>query len=186
MARIKNTSAYPNIPPTSGDYFVVTDVTNSDATKTVTIGSLSNFLNGGAEAEVVLDSTEIKNINTVAQLLPVLDQGTALVVPITAAIYYKAGSEPFNFPPGSKIRIQPQVYTNPSLPICYFEFDATLLNTSTSTLISPTNKFSDLSKNYSAITPTIDSETFLQGTLPSTQGNGTLRITFQYRLISTT
>jgi len=185
MARIKNTSAYPNIPPTSGDYFVVTDVTNSDATKTVTIGSLSNFLNGGAEAEVVLDSTEVKNINTVAQLLPVLDQGTALIVPISAAIYYKAGAEPFNFPAGTKIRIQPQGYTNPSSITCYFEFDATLLNTATSTLISATNKFSDISKSYPFAVPS-NAETFVQGTSLSTQGDGSIRISFQYRLISTT
>lgn len=195
MAKIKNTSVYPNIPPTSGDYFVVTDVTNNDNTKTVTIGALSEFLNGGAESEVVLSSTDIKNLNTVPKAFPILDfsvgAGTALIMPISCGIVFKPGAVNFNFGPGAKIRVQPQGYINPSLPTSYFEFDATLLNNINGVsvggayLISPLNTFSNASQDYIETASGAD-QTFVQSTAASTQGDGSLRISFQYRLISTT
>ena len=195
MAKIRNTSVYPNIPPTSGDYFVVTDVTNNDNTKTVTIGALSEFLNGGAESEVVLSSTDIKNLNTVPKAFPILDfsvgAGTALIMPISCGIVFKPGAVNFNFSAGSKIRVQPQGYTNPSVPTSYFEFDATLLNNPSGIgvggayLISPLNTFSNASQDY-IFTASGADQTFVQSTAASTQGDGSLRISFQYRLISTT
>lgn len=195
MAKIKNTSVYPNIPPTSGDYFVVTDVTNNDNTKTVTIGALSEFLNGGAESEVVLSSTDIKNLNTVPKAFPILDfsvgAGTALIMPISCGIVFKPGAVPFNFSAGDKIRVQPQGYINPSVPKSYFEFDAALLNNplgiavGSAYLISPLNTFSNASQGYEFTASGAD-QTFVQSTAPSTQGDGSLRISFQYRLISTT
>ena len=195
MAKIKNTSVYPNIPPTSGDYFVVTDVTNNDNTKTVTIGALSEFLNGGAESEVVLSSDEIKTLNTAPKAFPILDfsvgAGTALIMPISCGIVFKPGAENFNFAPNSKIRVQPSGYTNPSVPTSYFEFDATLLNNPSGIgvggayLISPLNTFSNASQDY-IFTASGADQTFVQSTAGSGQGDGSLRISFQYRLISTT
>ena len=195
MAKIRNTSVYPNIPPTSGDYFVVTDVTNNDNTKTVTIGALSEFLNGGAESEVVLSSAEIRNLNTSPIPFPILDfsvgAGTALIMPISCGIVFKPGAQSFNFSAGSKIRVQPQGYIIPSSTTSYFEFDATLLNNPSGIvvggayLISPLNTFSNASQDY-IFTASGADQTFVQSTAASTQGDGSLRISFQYRLISTT
>ena len=47
MAKISDTSSYPNITPASGDYLVLTDVSDSNNTKTVTVQALSDFIGGG-------------------------------------------------------------------------------------------------------------------------------------------
>jgi|TARA_R110002126_G_scaffold88784_3_gene212595 hypothetical protein len=43
MAKISNTTVYPNIVPTAEDFVVLTDVSDSDATKTCTIDSLQGY-----------------------------------------------------------------------------------------------------------------------------------------------
>lgn len=47
MPKISNTTSYPNITPSSGDYLVLTDVSDSDNTKTVTIQAIADFIGGG-------------------------------------------------------------------------------------------------------------------------------------------
>ena len=45
MARISNTSVYPNINPVLSDYFVLTDANDDLATKTCTLESLQQLYN---------------------------------------------------------------------------------------------------------------------------------------------
>jgi|TARA_R100000149_G_scaffold65755_1_gene41348 hypothetical protein len=47
MPKISNTTSYPNIIPSSGDYLVLTDISDSDNTKTVTIQAIADFIGGG-------------------------------------------------------------------------------------------------------------------------------------------
>jgi hypothetical protein len=145
---------------------------------------------------VVLSSAEIKTLNTVPIAFPILDfsvgAGTALIMPISCGIVFKPGAVNFNFSAGDKIRVQPEGYINPSsVERSYFEFDATLLNNPSNIgvggayLISPLNTFSNASQDY-IFTASGADQTFVQSTAASTQGDGSLRISFQYRLISTT
>ena len=43
MAKISNTSAYPNITPDGEDYLILTDKENALATKTATLNSIATF-----------------------------------------------------------------------------------------------------------------------------------------------
>jgi len=47
MAKISDTSSYPSITPSAGDYLVLTDVSDSNSTKTVTMQSIADFIGGG-------------------------------------------------------------------------------------------------------------------------------------------
>jgi len=66
MAKISNTSAYPNITPQASDYLVLTDTSDSNATKTVTVQALADFISvGNVTLQEVLDAgnTATEDIN---------------------------------------------------------------------------------------------------------------------------
>ena len=46
MGKISNTAQYPTITPASGDYMVATDVSDSNNTKTITVGSMATPMLG--------------------------------------------------------------------------------------------------------------------------------------------
>ena len=46
MGKISNTTQYPTVTPASGDYMVATDVSDSNNTKTVTVGSMASPMLG--------------------------------------------------------------------------------------------------------------------------------------------
>lgn len=46
MGKISNTAQYPTITPASGDYMVATDVSDSNNTKTITVGSIATPMLG--------------------------------------------------------------------------------------------------------------------------------------------
>ena len=60
MAKISNTTVYPNILPTPNDFVILTDVDDKDATKTCTIGQVGQAL-GISVAQVTLTPFEILN-----------------------------------------------------------------------------------------------------------------------------
>tara|TARA_R100001594_G_scaffold14471_2_gene30793 strand:- start:29869 stop:30402 length:534 start_codon:yes stop_codon:yes gene_type:complete len=58
MAKINNTSVYPNIIPTANDFVVLTDVNDEDKTKTAKVTDFQKFF-GVVTAEITLTSAEI-------------------------------------------------------------------------------------------------------------------------------
>jgi len=65
MAKISNTSAYPNITPEASDFLILTDTSSSNATKTVTVQALADFIDGQVTLQEVLDAgnTATQSIN---------------------------------------------------------------------------------------------------------------------------
>ena len=57
MANISNTTAYPNITPVASDYLVLTDTTQSNLTKTVTVQALADFIDGEVTLLEVLNAS---------------------------------------------------------------------------------------------------------------------------------
>jgi len=58
MAKISNTTAYPNITPLASDYLVLTDTsTTADLTKTVTVQALADFIDGEVTLLEVLNAS---------------------------------------------------------------------------------------------------------------------------------
>lgn len=58
MAKINNTTAYPNVIPTSNDFVILTDVTDNDATKTAKVTDFQAFF-GTKTISKTLSSAEI-------------------------------------------------------------------------------------------------------------------------------
>ena len=56
MAKISNTTAYPNITPQGSDYLVLTDSSDNNATKTVTVQALADFIDDQVTLQEVLNS----------------------------------------------------------------------------------------------------------------------------------
>jgi len=59
MAKISNQSAYPAITPVAGDYLVLTDVSDSNKTKTVTVQAIADFVDGEVTLQEVLDASDV-------------------------------------------------------------------------------------------------------------------------------
>tara|TARA_R110000823_G_scaffold234254_1_gene360504 strand:- start:1800 stop:2336 length:537 start_codon:yes stop_codon:yes gene_type:complete len=70
MAKISNTTVYPNIVPAAGDYLILTDVNDSDRTKTAMVSDFQNFF-GTTSIETTLTSAQIlSSFTTPAILIP--------------------------------------------------------------------------------------------------------------------
>lgn len=182
MAKIANQTAYPIITPTIRDYFIVTDVEDNNNTKNVSIGSLQGFMGSQPPAEIILTGAQIQNLQGAPVIINVDNPTNSLVVPVSCAFYYTATTEPFNFAALSKIKIANENYSG--LASTYFEFDATYLNTVTSSLICPVNTWGTTSQTFPLATPGTELVIFADNV--STQGTGTLKISIQYRLVATT
>jgi len=98
MAKISNTSAYPNITTLdSADYLILTDAENQLKTKTCTLGDLQELF--GVDTLVTsttVNSASLLTLNTTpAVLVPAVD-GSVLDV-ISVMCYLDAGSQVYDF-----------------------------------------------------------------------------------------
>ncbi len=83
MSKINNTTAYPTVTPSSNDLVVITDVSDSNSTKTATVGSISSTSAGFTTGSKTLTPTEILSLNTAGtavELIPAPGAGKILVV----------------------------------------------------------------------------------------------------------
>ena len=176
MAKIENTTVYPiKATPSVNDYFIITDVDDDNATKNCKISSLSSSINI-YEAIVTVPSPNILNIATsMFTLIPAVSG--KYIVPINVVAKLDFGTVAYDFPFAAAIRI-----TTSSAGI----------NSFSGLLGQDFNTASDLTMSPLSITET-------RGFLPNenlvlwgvnafsnaTQGDGTLKINIQYRLVST-
>ena len=176
MAKIENTTVYPiKATPSVNDYFIITDVDDDNATKNCKISSLSSSINI-YEAIVTVPSPNILNIATsMFTLIPAVSG--KYIVPINVVAKLDFGTIAYNFGAGDSIRI-----TTSSAGV----------NSFSGFLGQDLNTASDLTMTSSGISIT-------KGFLPNenlvlwgvnafsnaTQGDGTLKINIQYRLVST-
>jgi len=63
MAKINNTSAYPNVIPTADDFVILTDVTDDDRTKTSKVSDFQSFF-GNKTIKKTVTSAQILSCNT--------------------------------------------------------------------------------------------------------------------------
>tara|TARA_R110000782_G_scaffold61310_1_gene126327 strand:- start:869 stop:1396 length:528 start_codon:yes stop_codon:yes gene_type:complete len=107
MARISNTSAYPNIGnPVSSDYFILTDKSDNLITKTCTVGDIQNLFGiDTSVAKVTINNASLLTLaSTPAILVPAPGTGKVIDV-ISIMVYLDAGTEVFNFTPALPVTI---------------------------------------------------------------------------------
>ena len=182
MAKIANQTAYPLVQPAVGDYFVITDVNDSNNTKTVSIGSLQGFMGSQPPAEITLTDVQLQDLVGNPVSLNVDNPSNDLIVPVSCSAYYTPSGLPFNFAPTDVIRIQPFTYLGTT--VSYFEFNASLLNSVTPSIISPVNTWESTSQAFPLAIAGTDLS--ISASQISAVGGGKLKISVQYRLMSTT
>ena len=93
MAKINNTSVYPNIIPTANDFVVLTDVTDHDKTKTAKVTDFQAFF-GTTTISTTVTSAQILscNSNPVTVLAGVSGH---YIIPISATFKYTYGTSPY-------------------------------------------------------------------------------------------
>lgn len=99
MARISNTSAYPNIvAPTTNDYVVLTDQSDNLVTKSCTLGELQNLFGlDTLVAHVQVNSAEQLLLSTTPKELIAAPGANKVIDVIDAAIYVDAGTSAYNY-----------------------------------------------------------------------------------------
>jgi|8_EtaG_2_1085327.scaffolds.fasta_scaffold119961_2 hypothetical protein len=105
MAKIENTTVYPNIIPTANDYVVLTDVNDNNATKTATVSQFQDYF-GISTLEITLDKYEIMTLYSNPKVLLTCNAGE-YILPISAIIKYIYKDMAYTFADKLEVRCGP-------------------------------------------------------------------------------
>lgn len=168
MAKINNTTAYPNITPTSNDFVVLTDVSDNDATKTCTVDDFQGFF-GTKTLVKTLTSTELLSSFTTPIVLIAAQGDGKVIVPFGTVVY--------------KTDFNTTVYDFTGATI---QYETLVYNTlSTATLNSAVDIIvpDDVTVTGGPSVVANNNLLFKATTADPTQGDGTLTINLQYRVV---
>lgn len=96
MAKISNTTSYPNIIPTLDDYVVLTDVNDNNATKTSKASDFQSLF-GTRTTQITLTPSDILNITTNPVTLITAPSVTEFIIPISWAWKLTFNSVAYDF-----------------------------------------------------------------------------------------
>ena len=167
MAKISNTTAYPNVTPTANDFVILTDVSDSDATKTCTVNDFQGFFGTHTLVKTLTTPELLTSFTTPIILLPA--QGANKIIVPYGPIVYKTtfNTQAFNF-------------TNATL-----DYDSVTLNTVGTAILNAGADYIGVNSasSYSASYAVNNNLLFKASTGNPTQGDGTLTINLQYRIV---
>ena len=95
MAKIENTTAYPNIIPTANDYLLLTDVNDNNATKTSKVTDFQKFF-GVSTLETTISAAEVLGLFSNPKVLLTASAGE-YIQPLNAVIKYVYKTGAFTF-----------------------------------------------------------------------------------------
>ena len=108
MAKISNTSAYPNIGANidSADYLVLTDAENELKTKTATLSQIQSIITADIRTQrlTVNSAAILASVSTPVTLVPAPGANKALQI-LEIMFYMEPGNVPYNFNISHQIRI---------------------------------------------------------------------------------
>lgn len=112
MARISNTSAYPNLTtPVASDYLILTDLSDNLVTKSCTLGDVQTLFGiDTSVAKVTVSSASLLALNTTAvTLVPAPGAGKVIDI-ITIDQYLDAGNTVYDFANNLEVKIGATVF----------------------------------------------------------------------------
>jgi len=117
MARISNTTAYPNLEnPTAEDYVILTDQTNNNLTKTCTLGDVQGLFGiDTLVAHVEVTSAELLALNTTSKTLIAAPGAGKVIDLISLNTYLDAGNVAYDF--GNDLNFSVGAYTIATMPL---------------------------------------------------------------------
>ena len=167
MARISNTSVYPNINPVLSDYFVLTDANDDLATKTCTLESLQQLYNVDVISQSITVSPLYLSVLATQDFEILPAPGSAYVYDIQRiVVFMDPGSTVYDFGADTPSFDMGSVSLN-DIPL-------TTINSSTDVVeVIYTGGTNQLPTNTSVVLSNTGSN--------PTQGNGTLYVNISYR-----
>ena len=178
MARISNTSAYPNLTtPVASDYLILTDLSDNLVTKSCTLGDVQTLFGiDTSVAKVTVSSASLLALNTTAvTLVPAPGAGKVIDI-MSIDQYLDAGNTVYDFGNNLEVKIGASVFGTLSYQSANFATD----------LVSKIGMVITTSGASDSTTRVIDQNTAvtLETAANPTQGNGVMYFNVFYRTLT--
>lgn len=115
MSKISNTTAYPTVTPAAGDLLVITDVSDSNATKTATVSSISSAISdaGLQTQEITLTSAQLLSLNGGGTIELIEAPGSdKAILPFSIVGFLDFNTTVYNFSNSIALNVGTQAYTS--------------------------------------------------------------------------
>ncbi len=164
MARISNTSAYPNIgTPVASDYLILTDKSDNLVTKTATLGDVQKLFGlDTLVAHVTVNSASLLTLGTTSVTLISAPGAGKVIDTMRVSFFVDAGGQAYDF--GNQLQINSGI-----------DIDAVEINSAADVLKSEVATTFSLTENTALTLSTASN--------PS-QGTGTLYLNIIYRVLN--
>ena len=192
MAKIENKVAYPLVKPQSNDYVVLTDVSDNNATKTCLVGDLFGFFGWKTFDRTLLASEVLAAEATPIILIPAQGAGVLVMPEIGQAVFQtivQTTVPPVNFNCSNQARIRSASSVNPTNIYALDQDPVNLAGVPwpAGTNLTYGSRVTGSDNTYPTDMTGLINEpivfTFDPGDGP-TVGNGAIRITFRYRVLT--
>ena len=192
MAKIENKVAYPLVKPQSNDYVVLTDVSDNNATKTCLVGDLFGFFGWKTFSRTLLASEVLAAEATPIILIPAQGPGVLVMPEIGQGVFQtivQTTVPPVDFNCSNQGWIRSASSVQPTN---IYALDQDNINLAGSPFPAGTNqvygsRFTGSDNTYGGDMTGMVNEaiifTFDAGDGP-TVGNGAIKITFRYRVLT--
>ncbi len=175
MAKISNTTVYPNVIPAADDFVILTDVNDNDKTKTAKVSDFQSYF-GTSSLEVTITSAQL--LTSFTQPVVLLTCGAnEFITVLSITQKYNFSTTPYVFAGGSKMIIS----NNGSAAVSNVQYDLTSINgvaaNLANTLVGPVKTTYPLPGGANSLT--------FQSTVANpTGGDGTLKLSILYRKVT--
>lgn len=176
MAKISNTTSYPNIIPTLDDYVVLTDVNDNNATKTSKASDFQSLF-GTRTTQITLTPSDILNITTNPVTLITAPSVTEFIIPISWAFKMVFNTVAYDFNPADLIYMTTEVGAGNG----FLGISGGLFNSGISTTAGGSTSYNGMGQSI------LSQDLILWGvppdTSPATVGDSDVQLNIQYRIV---
>ena len=175
MAKISNTTVYPNVIPAADDFVVLTDVNDNDRTKTAKVSDFQSYF-GTSSLEVTITSAQL--LTSFTQPVVLLTCGANEFITVLNVVQkYNFVTNPYVFAGGSNMLIT----NNGSTAVQHLQYelksiDGVAVNTVSSS-VGPVKTTYPLPGGANSLT-------FQTNVANPTGGDGTLTLSILYRKVT--
>lgn len=174
MSKISNTTVYPNIIPQAEDFVILTDVSDSDATKTCTVDGLSEYF-GIKTVEIILKPSDILNIVTTPVVLVTAPAPDEFIIPTSWAMQIIFNNVAYDFSPSDYIYLT----TTTGGPNSFLGLRGGTFNVGYDSVMGGSTAYNGMGQSATS------ENLILWGvppTAPATQGDSDIKLNIQYRI----
>lgn len=173
MAKISNTTVYPNVIPAADDFVILTDVSANDRTKTAKVSDFQSYF-GTSSLEVTITSAQL--LTSFTQPVVLLTCGANEFITVLNVVQkYNFGTTPYVFAGGSNMLIT----NNGSAAVQNVQYELTDISgvavNQIATAIGTKSKY--------PLPGGANSLTFQSAIADPTGGDGTLTLSILYRKV---